>query len=87
MACEEPDVEALNEAVSSALVFNDEVGNGGGVQITCFSEVVNDVALHFQILRLPKQVSIHHSLLFFLDAFDFTNLINLSLFLFVSPFR
>ena len=99
MAREEPYVEALNEAISSALVFNDEVGNGGGVQITCFSEVVNDVALHFQILRLPKQVSIHHSLLslfffswvyhcfFFLGAFDFTNLINLSLFLFVSPFR
>ena len=102
MAREEPDVEALNEAISSALVSNDEVKDGGGVQITCFSELVNDVALHFQILRLPKQVSIHHSLLlfsfsfsffgsiivsFFLGAFDFTNLINLSLFLFVSPFR
>ncbi|KAL4615564.1 hypothetical protein ACB092_07G135400 [Castanea dentata] len=56
MAREELDVEALNEAISSALVFNDEVGNGGGVQITCFNEVVNDVALHFQILRLPKQI-------------------------------
>ncbi|KAK9988244.1 hypothetical protein SO802_028483 [Lithocarpus litseifolius] len=56
MAREEPDVEALNEVISSALVFNDEVGNSGGVQITCFSEVFNDVALHFQILRLPKQI-------------------------------
>ncbi|XP_075653786.1 uncharacterized protein LOC142624153 isoform X1 [Castanea sativa] len=56
MAREEPDVEVLNEAISSALVFNDEVKDGGGVQITCFTEVVNDVALHFQILRLPKQI-------------------------------
>ena len=73
MAREEPDVEALNEAISSALVSNDEVKDGGGVQITCFSEVVNDVALHFQILRLPKQVSIHHSLLslFFFCFFVF----------------
>lgn len=56
MAREEPDVKALDEAISSALVFNDEVKDGGGVLITCFSEVVNDVALHFQILRLLKQI-------------------------------
>lgn len=67
MACEEPDVDALNKALSSAQVFkekqqasvnhkDDEVGDGGGMQITCFSEVVNDVSLHFQILRFPKQI-------------------------------
>ena len=36
MAREEPDMEALNEVISSALVFNDEVGNDGSVQIICF---------------------------------------------------
>uniref|UniRef100_A0A2N9H916 Proteasome assembly chaperone 4 n=1 Tax=Fagus sylvatica TaxID=28930 RepID=A0A2N9H916_FAGSY len=67
MACEEPDVDALNKALSSAQVFkekqqasvnhkDDEVGDGGGMQITCFSEVFNDVSLHFQILRFPKQI-------------------------------
>lgn len=28
----------------------------GQSQITCFSELVNDVSLHFQIIRFPKQV-------------------------------
>ncbi|KAJ1395244.1 Proteasome assembly chaperone 4 [Sesbania bispinosa] len=26
------------------------------LQITCFSELVNDVSLHFQIIRFPKQI-------------------------------
>ena len=76
MACEEPDVDALNKALSSAQVFkekqqasvnhkDDEVGDGGGMQITCFSEVVNDVSLHFQILRFPKQVWISFPPFFF----------------------
>ncbi|WCJ23219.1 hypothetical protein M5689_005258 [Euphorbia peplus] len=25
-------------------------------ELTCFTEIVNDVALHFQIIRLPKQI-------------------------------
>ena len=29
----------------------------GGLQITCFTEVLNDASFHFQILRFPKQVS------------------------------
>ncbi|KAM7484916.1 hypothetical protein LguiA_000925 [Lonicera macranthoides] len=33
----------------------DEDGDGG-VQITCLSEVVDDLTLHFQIIRLPKQI-------------------------------
>lgn len=28
----------------------------GGVQVTCFTEVSDDVTLHFQIIRLQKQV-------------------------------
>lgn len=31
--------------------------NDSGIQITCFSEVVNDSTLHFQIIHLQKQVS------------------------------
>lgn len=38
-----------------------EEENGAGLEITCFSDVFNDVPLHFQILRLPKQV-LHRSL-------------------------
>jgi len=26
------------------------------LQFTCFTELVNDVSLHFQIIRFPKQV-------------------------------
>ncbi|XP_042939698.1 uncharacterized protein LOC122274743 isoform X1 [Carya illinoinensis] len=33
-----------------------EEENGAGLEITCFSDVFNDVPLHFQILRLPKQI-------------------------------
>jgi proteasome assembly chaperone 4 len=69
MAGGESDVDAMNEALSSAQIFKDkqqqpglnpkdheQEQNGGGVQITCFSDVFNEVTLHFQILRLPKQV-------------------------------
>ncbi|KAI3729860.1 hypothetical protein L6452_18531 [Arctium lappa] len=28
----------------------------GSMQITCFSEVFNDISLNFQIIRLPKQI-------------------------------
>lgn len=31
-------------------------GDCSGVEITCFSDLVNDVAVHFQIIRLPNQV-------------------------------
>lgn len=39
---------------SSSLQVKD--GDGGGVQITCFSDVSDDLSLHFQIIRLPNQV-------------------------------
>ena len=43
------------EAVESLkLKHQDDVG--GGVQVTNFTELVDDVTLHFQIIRLPKQV-------------------------------
>jgi proteasome assembly chaperone 4 len=72
MAGGESDVDALNEALSSSQMFKDkqqqpglnhkdheqEQNGGGGVQITCFSDVFNEITLHFQILRLPKQVQL-----------------------------
>ncbi|KAI7984175.1 Proteasome assembly chaperone 4 [Camellia lanceoleosa] len=41
-------------------VINSNNGDGdsysGGVQVTCFTEVLEDVTLHFQITRLHKQI-------------------------------
>ncbi|XP_010275556.1 PREDICTED: proteasome assembly chaperone 4 isoform X1 [Nelumbo nucifera] len=31
-------------------------GDGDGIQITCFTEDLNDVTFHFQIIRLEKQI-------------------------------
>ncbi|CAI9290704.1 unnamed protein product [Lactuca saligna] len=53
--------------VSPASTTNDDIANGfqnlgisisnvNDVQITCFSDVFNDANLHFQIIRLPKQI-------------------------------
>lgn len=66
MTSGEFDADALKEALSSAQISEEKQQQSGlnhkddledgGVQITCFSDVFNDVALHFQILRLPKQV-------------------------------
>lgn len=33
-----------------------DASDNRSVQITCFSDIVNDVTLHFQIIRLPNQV-------------------------------
>ncbi|GMP97245.1 hypothetical protein CsSME_00045576 [Camellia sinensis var. sinensis] len=41
-------------------VINSNNGDGGGVQVTCFTEVLEDVTLHFQIIRLHKQVRNHN---------------------------
>ena len=30
--------------------------DGGGVRVSCFSEAINDVPVHFQIISLSKQV-------------------------------
>lgn len=40
----------------SSEVINSNNGDGGGVQVTCFTEVLEDVTLHFQIIRLHKQI-------------------------------
>ncbi|XP_015892338.3 uncharacterized protein LOC107426624 [Ziziphus jujuba] len=56
MASGELDIEAMNKTLSSVQISEENKDEGDGVQITCFSEVVNDVTLHFQIMRLPKQI-------------------------------
>ncbi|XP_022722373.1 proteasome assembly chaperone 4 [Durio zibethinus] len=43
------------EAAGFDSVGQDDIG-GGGVQVTSFTELVDDVTLHFQIIRLPKQI-------------------------------
>ncbi|PKI26167.1 hypothetical protein CRG98_049144, partial [Punica granatum] len=57
MALDGSDVEELNRYLGPGQVSSDTepVDGAGGVQVTCFSEVVNEVTLHFQIIRLPKQ--------------------------------
>ncbi|KAF3435809.1 hypothetical protein FNV43_RR22901 [Rhamnella rubrinervis] len=56
MAGRELDIETMNKALSSTQISEDDKDNEDGVQITCFSEAVNDVTLHFQIMRLAKQI-------------------------------
>lgn len=63
MAREDLDLGALNHALSSAQISKDKEpaapsyeDDADGLQITCFTEVVNDTTFHFQIMRLPKQV-------------------------------
>ncbi|KAI6692862.1 hypothetical protein NL676_020572 [Syzygium grande] len=50
----------LSDSCNSAPISEDtQQGvseNDCGIQITCFSEVVNDSTLHFQIIRLQKQI-------------------------------
>ncbi|KAB2599237.1 hypothetical protein D8674_009508 [Pyrus ussuriensis x Pyrus communis] len=66
MARSDLDLGALNDAFSSAQISKHEEptgpsdtnddGDAGGLQVTCFSEVVNETAFHLQIIRLPKQI-------------------------------
>lgn len=66
MARSDLDLGALNDAFSSAQIskheeptgpsYTNDDGDAGGLQVTCFSEVVNETAFHLQIIRLPKQV-------------------------------
>ncbi|XP_009622573.1 uncharacterized protein LOC107774634 isoform X2 [Nicotiana tabacum] len=64
--------EGLEESLSSSSFSNgrvdvvtdtmnqfkivEEGDDGSGVQVTCFSEVSDDATLHFQIIRLQKQI-------------------------------
>ncbi|CAL5364390.1 unnamed protein product [Camellia sinensis] len=43
-------------SVGSSEVINSNNGDGGGVQVTCFIEVLEDVTLHFQIICFHKQI-------------------------------
>lgn len=43
-----------NISIDSPIKSNLNVADG--VQVTCFSEVSDDLTLHFQIIRLPNQV-------------------------------
>ncbi|XP_009372041.1 uncharacterized protein LOC103961234 [Pyrus x bretschneideri] len=66
MARSDLDLGALSDAFSSAQISKHEEptgpshtnddGDAGGLQVTCFSEVVNETAFHLQIIRLPKQI-------------------------------
>uniref|UniRef100_I1MHP8 Proteasome assembly chaperone 4 n=1 Tax=Glycine max TaxID=3847 RepID=I1MHP8_SOYBN len=54
------DSEGLENGIEE-LKLKEEKGNAhaqpqGQLQITTFSELVNDVNLHFQIIRFPKQI-------------------------------
>lgn len=52
-------MEIANESLRDLRIQapTDKAGdNGSGVEITNFSELVEDVTLHFQIIRLQKQV-------------------------------
>ncbi|GMN51427.1 hypothetical protein TIFTF001_020582 [Ficus carica] len=50
-------MEALNSALSSAHISDDDKQPPNDVvPVTSFSEAVNDVTLHFQIIRLPRQI-------------------------------
>lgn len=53
-------IGAQNSSNGFSLINNSSLqvkdGDDGGVQFTCFSDVSDDLSLHFQIIRLPKQV-------------------------------
>ncbi|KAM1961530.1 hypothetical protein ACFX16_021949 [Malus domestica] len=74
------DLGAPNGAFSSAQIsehkestgpsyINDDDGDAGGVQVTCFSGVVNETTFHLQIIRLLKQVRLPSSSLPFFVQF------------------
>ncbi|KAJ9154659.1 hypothetical protein P3X46_027975 [Hevea brasiliensis] len=50
----------LEEPFSSSSSAQDDAA-AGGLQVNCFTEIFDDVKLHFQIIRLHKQVFfLHH---------------------------
>ncbi|CAA2972969.1 proteasome assembly chaperone 4 [Olea europaea subsp. europaea] len=49
-------VETATQSVNQLTMKEHTTQDGGGVQVTCFSEVSNEVTLHFQIIRLQKQI-------------------------------
>ncbi|KAL2459380.1 hypothetical protein Fot_55069 [Forsythia ovata] len=49
-------VETSTQSINQLTMEEQTSQDDGGVQITCFSEVSNEVTLHFQIIRLQKQI-------------------------------
>ncbi|XP_024023544.1 uncharacterized protein LOC21407845 [Morus notabilis] len=49
-------MEALNSALRSADISDDKQTENDVVPVISFSDAVNDVTLHFQIIRLPRQI-------------------------------
>ncbi|TQD74772.1 hypothetical protein C1H46_039698 [Malus baccata] len=45
------------ESTGPSYIDDDDDDDDGGVQVTCFSEVVNETTFHLQIIRLPKQLT------------------------------
>lgn len=54
----DPVLRSVNELkIDAHPMQENNPGDGiGSVQITCFSEVVDDLTLHFQIIHLSRQV-------------------------------
>ncbi|XP_028790682.1 proteasome assembly chaperone 4-like [Neltuma alba] len=52
------EVRLEEDAASTSQFRREDHGaeHDAGLQITCFSEVLNDVTFHFQIIRFPKQI-------------------------------
>lgn len=49
-------VDEKSKQQNAAAAAADDASDNSSVQITCFSDIVNDVTLHFQIIRLRNQV-------------------------------
>ncbi|KAL2470219.1 hypothetical protein Adt_38355 [Abeliophyllum distichum] len=49
-------VETATQSINQLTMEEQTSQDDGGVQIMCFSEVSNEVTLHFQIIRLQKQI-------------------------------
>ncbi|KAF9677167.1 hypothetical protein SADUNF_Sadunf08G0079800 [Salix dunnii] len=63
MACEDDsNLEALKTAMENlnaqqpSSSSRNDTASGNGVEVTCFTEVVDDVTLHLQIIHLGKQI-------------------------------
>ncbi|XP_074338262.1 uncharacterized protein LOC141676506 isoform X1 [Apium graveolens] len=48
--------DGLSTGINNISIDSPIKSNEDGVQVTCFSEVSDDLTLHFQIIRLPNQI-------------------------------
>ncbi|KAJ6987709.1 hypothetical protein NC653_020841 [Populus alba x Populus x berolinensis] len=49
-------MENLNVQQQPSSSSRNDAASGNGVEVTCFTEVVDDVTLHLQIIHLGKQI-------------------------------